>query len=184
VALLIVAGAGYFAWRFVHQEPAVPAATASAATTQAAHEKAASFTEAQAQARQTGRVVRVAQTFNDAELSSLANEAARSKGMMVDQISLHATGQGTVQGRAEAHVAGQTVPVSLIAVPTVTNDRVSLNVTSTQVGAVPLPGPITDQVTSSLRQPLELGQAINGFQQLQLTVTEGQVKVTGVAQPT
>jgi hypothetical protein len=75
------------------------------------------------------------------------------------------------------------VPVTLVGVPVVTDNRVALNVTSTQVGAVPLPGPIADQVTSSLRQPLQLGQAINGFQQLHVAVTEGQVTVTGLAQP-
>jgi uncharacterized protein YpmS len=184
VALLVVAGGGYLAWRFVHQESSVPAASTSAATTATANEKATSFTTAQANAQQSGKVVRVAQTFNDAELSSLANEAARSRGMMVDQISLHATGQGTLQGRAQAHVAGQDVPVSLVAVPRVANNRVSLDVTSTQVGAIPLPGAITDQVTSSLRQPLQLGQVIDGFQQLQIAVAEGQVTVTGLAQPT
>src|SRR5438477_431355 len=79
---------GYLAWNFVHQEPSVPVATTSPADNANAHQKASAFT--------------------DAELSSLANEAAQSRGMMVDQISLHATGQGTVLGRAEAHVAGQT----------------------------------------------------------------------------
>lgn len=181
--LVVLVAGGYFAWNFIHQEPSVPVATTSPADTVNANQKAAAFTDAQAQARRSGHPVQVAQTFTDAELSSLANETARSRGMMMDQISLHATAQGTVQGRAEAHVAGQTVPVSLVGVPTVTNDRVALNVTSTQVGSIPLPGPITDQVTSQLRQPLTLGQAINGFQQLQISVTEGQVTVRGVAQP-
>jgi uncharacterized protein YpmS len=183
VLLVVLAGGGYLAWNFVHQEPSVPVATTSPADNTNAHEKASAFTGAQAQAKRSGRAVQVAETFTDAELSSLANEAAQSRGMMVDRISLHATGQGTVQGRAEAHVAGQTVPISLVGVPTVTNNRVALNVTSTQVGAVPLPGAITDQVTSQLRQPLALGETVNGFQQLHVAVTEGQVTVSGLAQP-
>jgi hypothetical protein len=183
VALLVLAAAGYVAWGFVHQEPAVPASSTSEATTASAQQKAESFATAQARAQATGRPVRVVQTFDDAELSSLANEAAQARGLPVDQISLHATGQGTVQGRAQAHVAGQTLPVSLEGVPVVTDSRVALNVTSTQVGAIPLPGPISDQVTQSLRQPLEIGQPISGFQRLQVAVHEGRVTVSGTAEP-
>jgi hypothetical protein len=141
------------------------------------------FATAQAQARQSGRGTPVTQTFDDAELSSLANEAAQAKGMPVDHISLHSTGQGTIQGRAQTQVAGQTVPVSLEGVPVVSGNRVALDVRSTHVGSVPLPGPISDQVTQQLRQPLTLGEPITGFQQLQVSVTEGRLTVSGVAQP-
>jgi len=101
----------------------------------------------------------------------------------VDQISLHATGRGTVQGQGQAHVAGQSVPVTLEGVPVVSGDRVALNVTSTQVGSIPLPGPLADQVTQSIRQPLALGEPIQGFGDLHVSVAEGQVTVSGVAQP-
>lgn len=60
-------------------------------------------------------------------------------------------------------MAGQTLPVSLERVPVVTDNRVALDVTSTQVGAIPLPGPVAEQPTQSLRQPLELEQPISGF---------------------
>jgi len=55
-------------------------------------------------------------------------------------------------------VAGQTLPVTLEGVPVVSDNRVALSVKSTQVGS--LPGPISDQLTQQLRQPLELGQPI------------------------
>lgn len=183
VLLLVLAVAGYVIWGFVHQTPAVTPSNASAATAASAQQKALAFADAQAQAQRTGQPVRVVETFSDAELSSLANEAAQAKGLPVDQISLHATGQGTVQGTGRAQVAGQTVPVTLEGVPVVSDSRVALNVTSTKVGAIPLPGAISDQVTQSLRQPLELGQPIQGFQQLQVAVHEGQLTVSGVAEP-
>ena len=181
--LALVAAGAYLAWGFVHQGSSVPQTTVSQATAASAQQKAEAFANAQAQAQQTGRPVRVVETFNDAELSSLANEAAAARGLPVDRISLHATGQGTVQGTAQTQVAGQTMPVSLEGVPVVTDNRVALNVTSTHVGAIPLPGPVSDQVTQSLRQPLELGQPISGFQQLHVEVSSGQLTVSGVAEP-
>ena len=80
-----------------------------------------------------------------------------------------------------AQVAGQSVPVTLVGVPVVTDNRVALDVRSTQVGS--LPGPISDQLTQQLRQPLELGQPVTGFGQLRVAVTDGQLTVTGVAEP-
>lgn len=182
VVLLCVLGIlGYLAWGFVRQTSSVPTVTTSQASDASAQEKVQAFANAQARAQQTGQAVRVAETFDDAELSSLANDAAQARGLPVTGISLHSTGQGTVQGRGSAQVAGQTVPVSLEGVPVVTDNRVALDVRSTQVGS--LPGPISDQLTQQLRQPLELGQPISGFDQLHVSVTDGRMTVTGVAQP-
>jgi uncharacterized protein YpmS len=181
VLIGLLAVGGYLAWGFVHQSSSVPAVTTSQATNASAQQKVQAFANAQARAQQTGQQVRVAETFDDAELSSLANDAAQARGMPVNDISLHATGQGTVQGRASAQVAGQTLPVTLEGVPVVSDNRVALSVKSTQVGS--LPGPISDQLTQQLRQPLELGQPITGFGQLHVAVTDGQLTVTGVARP-
>jgi hypothetical protein len=183
LVVVLLALAGYAAWSFANRQQGGPVSLPSAATAASAHQKAQAFEQAHAQAQQTGRPVRVVETFGDAELSSLANDEAQARGMPVDQISLHATSQGTVQGRAQAHVAGQTLPVTMEGVPVVSDNRVALNVTSTQVGSIPLPGPITDQVTESLRQPLMLGQPITGFQDLRVAVSTSQITVSGVAQP-
>lgn len=183
VLVLVLAVGGYLAWGFINQSPSVPHAQTSNATATSAQQKAEAFLRAQQQAQQSGKPVKVVQTFSDAELSSLANQAAEARGMPVSQISLHSTDQGTVQGSAQARVGGQTLPVSLEGVPVVNDNRVALNVTSTKVGAIPLPGPISDQVAQSLKQPLELGQPIQGFQQLQVSVTSGRMTVSGVAEP-
>ena len=123
------------------------------------------------------------QTFDDAEISALANQAAQAKGLPVDQIGLHATARGTIQGQARAHVAGQDVPVTLEGVPQVTDNRVTLNVTSTKVGSIPLPGPVSDEATRSIRDPLQLGQPITGFQDLRVAVSEGRLTVSGTEAP-
>jgi hypothetical protein len=182
VLLGLLAVGGYLAWGFVHPTSSVPIVSMSQAADASAQQKVQAFANAQARAQQTGQQVHVAETFDDAELSSLANDAAQARGLPVSGISLHATGQGTVQGRASAQVAGQTVPVSLEGVPVVSDNRVALDVRSTQVGS--LPGPISDQLTQQLRQPLELGQPVTGFGQLRVSVTDGQMTVTGVALPT
>lgn len=182
VVLVALAVGAYVAWGFVHQ-PAGTVVTSSPQDAQSAEQKALAFQAAQARAQQTGRAVSVAETFTDAELSSLANEQAQARGLPIDQISLHSTAQGTIQGQARAQVAGQELPVSLVGVPMVTDGRVALKVTSTQVGSVPLPGGITDQVTQSIRQPLELGQPITGFSDLRVALTDGELTVSGVAQP-
>lgn len=181
VLIAVLAVGGYLAWSFAHQSASVPVVTTSQASDASAQQKVEAFANAQARAQQTGQAVSVAETFDDAELSSLANDAAQARGLPVSDISLHATGQGTVEGRAQAQVAGQSVPVSLEGVPVVTDNRVALDVKSTQVGS--LPGPISDQLTQQLRQPLELGQPVTGFDQLHVTVTDGKLTVTGVAQP-
>jgi hypothetical protein len=182
VLLVVVAVGAYLVWGFVHQQQPAPTVTTSAAAAESGQQKAQAFTNAQAQAQRTGRPVSVVETFNDAELSSLANQAAQAQDLPVRQISLHATGHGTVQGQAQATVSGQTVPVTLEGVPQVSGNQVRLNVTSTHVGALPLPGALGDQATAAIR-PLTLGQSITGFQDLQVTTTEGQLTVKGTALP-
>ena len=184
VLLLVALGAlAYLGWGFTHQS-SVPPVTTSAASDASARDKALAFAEAEAQARQTGRPVSVIETFNDAELSSLANQAAQARELPVDQIVLHTTAQGTVKGQAQAHVGGQSVPLYLEGVPAVSQgNRLQLQVTTTRLGSVPLPGPIADQLTQSIRQPLELGQPLTGFQDVHVTTAEGQLTVRGVAQP-
>lgn len=183
ILVAVLAIAGYLVWNFVHQSPTGLQVTSSGAAADSGRQKAQAFANAQTQAQRTGRPVSVIESFTDAELSSLANEAAQQQGLPLDQISLHSTSQGTVQGQAQAHVAGTTVPVTIEGSPMVTNNRVALNVSSTRVGAVPLPGPLSDQVAQSIRQPLQLGAPVSGFQNLSVKATDGQLTVSGVAQP-
>lgn len=181
IAVIIVSG--FVAWNFVYQNRSGLQITSSAAAADSGRQKAMAFAQAQAQAQRTGRPVSVVETFSDAELSSLANVAAQQAGLPIDSISLHSTSEGTVRGQAQAHMAGQSVPVTVEGLPVVTGDVVALNVTSTRVGLIPLPGPLSDQVAQAIRQPLQLGTPISGFQDLQVKATDGQLTVSGVAQP-
>jgi hypothetical protein len=183
VLLLVVLGVvAYLAWGFLHQ-PTGSQVSVSPADASSAVSKVDSFAQAAAQAQRTGKPVSVVQTFSDAELSSLATQAAQNQGLPLRQISLHSTGSGTIQGQAQADVAGQSVPVTLEGVPVIDGDRVALHLNSVQVGSIPLPGPISDQLTQSIRTPLELGQPITGFQGLKVSVSDGQLTVSGTATP-
>ena len=183
VLVVLLALAGLVAWNFVNARSSGIQVTSSAAAADSGRQKALAFADAQAQAQRTGRPVSVVESFTDAELSSLANEAAQQQGLPIDQISLHSTSEGTVKGQAQAHVAGTSVPVTLEGSPVVTDNRVALNVTSTHVGTIPLPGALSDQVAQAIRQPLQLGAPISGFQNLQVKATDGRLTVSGVAQP-
>lgn len=182
VVLVLLAGGAYAAWTMAHQSPNL-SANSSPADAQSGSQKAQAFSNAQAQALRTGRPVPVSETFSDAELSALANQAAANRNLPISQISLHTTNQGTVQGQAQASVAGQTVPVTLEGVPVVTGDHVALNVTSTHMGSIPLPGAISDQVTQQIKQPLELGASFNNWQNVRVSVAQGQLTVSGTAEP-
>jgi len=183
VIIVLLAAVGYVAWNFVNAGSSGLRVTSSPGAADSGRQKALAFADAQAQAQRTGRPVSVVESFTDAELSSLANEAAQQEGLPVDQISLHSTNEGTVRGQAQAHVAGTSVPVTLEGSPVVTDNRVALNVISTHVGTIPLPGPLSDQVAQAVRRPLQLGAPITGFQNLQVKATEGWLTVSGVALP-
>jgi hypothetical protein len=101
--------------------------------------------------------------------------------MPFDHVVLHATSHGTVVGEGVAHFAGQDIVVSLEAVPEVIDgNRVQLRVLDTKLGALPLPGPVADKITQTIKQSLSLGGPISGFSNLQVTVVAGKITVSGV----
>lgn len=182
VAVTLLA-AGAIAWHALVIAPAVPAVSVSAASAASARSKMQGLDAAKSQAAKSRQPVPVAETFTDSELSSVANEQAQAKSLPFSHLVLHSTAAGSVLGLATVHVAGQDVPVSLEVVPSIAGGRVTLNVTRVQVGSVPLPGPIADQVTQTVRQSLNVGLVPEGFQQVRLQVTEGLLTISGVAIP-
>src|SRR5215467_12447909 len=71
VLIGVLAVGGYLAWGFVHQDSSVPVVNTSLASDTSAQQKVQAFANAQARAQRTGQAVQVAETFDDAELSSL-----------------------------------------------------------------------------------------------------------------
>jgi hypothetical protein len=181
LVLGVLAAAVVGVWWFAQQPASLPPITLSNTAAQSAREKAEDIARAQAEARSTGRPVPVVETFSDSEMSSLANQVAADRQLPVDGIVLHATARGTIQGQARAHVGGQTLPVYLEGVPQVSGDQVRLRVTTTRLGALPLPAGLANQLTQDVRRDLELGEPVAGFSDLSVTATEGRVTVRGVA---
>jgi hypothetical protein len=188
-AVLAVAGGVAVAWHALVTAPPAPPVQVSSASAASARSKMHSLDDAKSRAAQSRQPIMVAETFTDSELSSMANQEAQTRNLPFSNLLLHATGAGVVEGQATVHVAGQDVPVSLEIVPTVTVDsqatsRLVLNVTRVQVGSVPLPGPLTDQVTASVRRSLDVGLVPPGFHDVRVDVTLGKITISGVAVPT
>jgi hypothetical protein len=183
VLLLVLAGAAIAGWRYFQAQPATPSVQVSGSAAQSGRTKAAALANAPAEANRTGRPQTVTETFTDAELTSLANEQAAARSAPVDQVVLHATGQGTIEGRAQAYAGGQSVPVTFQLQPVVQGNTLRLRVQQLSLASVPLPGPVAGQVTDQVRQILDVQRSFDGLQQLRVTTKEGQVTVTGVAVP-
>lgn len=181
--LLLLAAAGFAGWQFLRSQPTGPSVQVSETDDRSGRDKVAAITRASAQANRTGRPQAVSETFTDAELSSLANDQAYARALPVDQVVLHATGQGTIEGRARATAAGQQVPVTFQLVPRVTDDTLRLEVQQVSLASVPLPGPVANQVLDQVRQAVDVRQSLGGLRQLRVTTREGAVTVSGVAQP-
>jgi hypothetical protein len=182
--LLLLAVAAFAGWQFLHSQPAGPNVRVSETDDRSGRDKVAALTRAVAVANQTRRPQAVSQTFTDAELSSLANDQAYARALPVDQVVLHATGQGTIEGRARATAAGQQVPVTFQLVPRVADDTLRLEVQQVSLASVPLPGPVANQVLDQVRQAVDVRQSLGGLRQLRVTTSEGAVTVSGVAEPT
>lgn len=181
--LLVLAAAAVAGWRFVHPEPAPLAVNLSETAAQSGRSKVDAMALAEMQATRTGRPVPVSQTFTDSEISSLANEQARAQRLPVEHVLLHATSRGIIQGQATAYAGGQQVPVSFDAVPEASEANIRVRVTRVNVAALPLPGPVADQLTGQLQQLLSVPRSTVPLNQLQVITSEGRVTVTGVAQP-
>jgi len=180
--LLLLVVAGVVAWQFTHSQPG-PSVQGSETDNQSGRAKVAAMTSAVAAAQRTGRSQQVSETFTDAELSSLANDQAQARSLPVDQIALHATGQGFIDGRARASAGGQQVPVTFQLVPRVADDTLRLEVQQVSLASVPLPGPVANQVLDQVRQAVDVRQSLGGLRQLRVTTSEGAVTVSGVAEP-
>jgi hypothetical protein len=183
VVLLVLAVAAFAGWRYFQGQAATPSVQVSPSDAQSGRSKAAALAGAGAEASRTGRPQTVTETFTDAELTSLANEQAAARNLPVDQVVLHATSQGTIDGHAQAYAAGQPVPVTFRLLPEVADNTLRLRVQELSLGSLPLPAPVTSQVLDQVRQIVDVKRSFDGLQQLHVTTTEGRVTVTGTAQP-
>jgi hypothetical protein len=184
ILLLVLAGSAVVGWRFLNPEPATPVVQVSQRDAESGRDKAAALAGAVAEANRTGRPQSIRETFTDAELTSLANDQAAARNLPLDQVVLHATADGTIDGRARAYAGGQQVPVTFRLVPEVEGSTLRLRVQQLSLASVPLPGPLADQVQDQVRQMVDVKRSFDGLHQLHVATAEGQVTVTGVAQPT
>jgi hypothetical protein len=132
---------------------------------------------------QSGQPALVTESFSDSELSSLANDELRYESLPLDNLVLHATAAGRIEGQANAHWAGQTLPLFLVATVQVSGgDRLQLTIVESRLGQLNLPAAPSAQLDSAVRQSVNLGQNLK-MDNVTITVTDGLVTVSGVAKP-
>jgi len=172
------------ALRAILSAPPAPQVTLSAASAASAQSKVQSFNQAGQQAAQRRQPITVVQTFSDSELSSYANQQAAAHGLPFGNIRLHATSGGSIEGAATVRVAGASVPIALNVIPQITADnRLQVHLSQVALGSLALPGPLADQINRSLSQSLDLAALPAGLRDVRLRVTDGQITISGVAQP-
>ena len=181
VAAVVVVAVAVAVYAVTRPAP-VAAVHVTAADAAAAERKAATLEAAAALASRTGRPVHVSEVFTDAELTALANQQLAGGGQPVESVALRSNPAGYVEGTAQAQVAGQALPVyfhgRLVASP---SRRPQLEISDTRVGAVALPGAISDQVTAALAGGVDLGSV--NVQDLQVAYGDGSLTLSGTVLP-
>jgi hypothetical protein len=131
----------------------------------------------------TGQPARVSENFSDSELSSLANQELQSESLPLDNLVLHATADGRIEGLATAHWGGQALPLFLVAtVQVVGGDQLQLTIVDSKLGQLNVPASLAGQINSAVMQSVNLGQALQ-MDDVRIAVSQGMVTVSGVAKP-
>jgi hypothetical protein len=181
-ALLIgvVAGGGYLYHTATTPFRTLPPVEVDAAHATAAERKIDGLRGVGTEGGRPGQPATVTESFSDSELSSLANQELRNQSLPLDNVVLHATAAGTIEGLATAHWGGQSLPLFLVAtVQVVGGNRLQLTIIDSKLGQLSVPAPLADQINSAARQSLSLGQSL-GMDRATVTVTLGMVTVSGV----
>jgi DUF2993 family protein len=146
--------------------------------------KVKALEDAALQAKATGRSAPVQATFTEEELTSAVNAAAGSSTgpLAASDTQIHLSG-GNVIATSNVTVQGFTLPVGIVATPTVSNGQVSMVVQQIQTGGLPLPDVVTQQIQSQLAR--EIDPATLGLPMTisSLQIQNGQLVVSGTTQP-
>lgn len=185
VLLVGVAGGGLYV--LSQQQPTVAAGLKKVPVTAGAaksfDDKVKALEAAAAAAKASGKSTPVTATFTEEELTSAADQAASntSGGLAATDTQIHLSG-GNVIATSTVTVQGISVPVGVVATPTVVNGQVQMVVQQIQTGALPLPDSITKQIQAQVGQaisPSSLGIPINVSS---LQIQNGQLVLSGTTQ--
>jgi DUF2993 family protein len=157
--------------------------TATAA--QSFDDKVKALEKAAAAAKSSGTSTPIQATFTEEELTSAANQATAGMtagGVATSDTQIHLQG-GNVIATSNVNVQGLTIPIGVVATPTVVNGQVTMVVQQIQTGGIPLPDALKQQLQSQVGQaidPSALGLPLNVSN---LQIQNGQLVLTGTAKP-
>ncbi len=187
--VLVVAVGGGALYVFSQQQPTVAHGLSKVPiTTKAAQsfdDKVKALEQAAAAARTSGKATPVQATFTEEELTSAANQAAAGAttgGLAASDTQIHLQG-GNVIATSNVTVQGLTIPIGVVATPTVVNGQVTMVVQQIQTGGIPLPDALTQQLQAQVGKaidPSALGLPMNISS---LQIQNGQVVLSGTTQP-
>lgn len=189
VLAALVAVAGGAVYVVSQQQPTIGTglgkvpSTAKAA--QSFDDKIAALEKAAADAKASGRAAPVQATFTEEELTSAANEAAAGAslgGLAATDTQIHLK-DGNVVATSNVTVQGLTIPIGVVATPTVVNGQVTMVVQQIQTGTTPLPDALKQQLQSQVGRAID--PAVLGLPMTvsSLQVVNGQLVLTGTAKP-
>ncbi len=189
VGLVLVVGlAGGGVYVLSQQQPSVAAGLetvpVSSAAARSFDDKVKALTAAAAAAKASGTAVPVTATFTEAELTSAASQASSgtSGGLAATGTQIHLSG-GNVIATSNVTVQGITIPVGVVATPTVVNGQVQMVVQQIQTGALPLPQSITQQIQAQVGQAISPSALGIPMDVSSLQIQNGQLVLTGTTQP-
>jgi hypothetical protein len=178
VLLLVVAGGGYLYHSATTPYRTLPAVKVDATQAAAAQRKVDALRNSSNGG--TGRPARVTQSFSDSELTSLANQELQNQSLPLDNLVLHATAEGRIEGLATAHWAGQSLPLFLVATVQVSGtNQLQLTIVESKLGQLNVPAALSSQINSAVRQTVNLGETLK-MNEVSVSVTLGMVTVSGV----
>ncbi len=191
VLLVGIAGGGLYV--LSQQQPTVASGMKKVPVTAAAaksfDDKIKVLEKVAADAKASGKSVPVQTTFTEEELTSAVNQAAGSAsgsgatgGLAATDTQIHLAG-GNVVATSNVTVQGITIPIGVVATPTVVNGQVTMVVQQIQTGALPLPDAVKQQIQAQVGQaidPTALGLPMNISN---LQIQNGQIVLSGSTKP-
>ncbi len=187
LALLVAIGGGGL-YVLSQQKPAIGAGLKPIPVTKQAEQsfddKIKAMEQAAAAAKASGKAQPVSQTFTEAELTSAANSyaAGAPAGLQTTDTQIHLSG-GNVVATSNVNVAGLSVPVGIVATPTVQNGQVHMVVQQVQTGGFPLPDALNQQLQSQIGRSIDPSAFGIPMTLSNLQVQNGQLVVQGTAKP-
>lgn len=188
VLLVGIAGGGLYV--LSQQQPTVASGMKKVPVTAAAaksfDDKIKALEKAAVDAKASGKSVPVQTTFTEEELTSAVNQATSGSsttgGLAATDTQIHLAG-GNVVATSNVTVQGITIPIGVVATPTVVNGQVTMVVQQIQTGALPLPDAVKQQIQAQVGQAIDPAALGLPMTISNLQIQNGQIVLSGSTKP-